>query len=83
MNIYLIIFSVLFNQLLVFISRKCSLSIKSSLFFYFILNMIYASTYEFFVRGKEVDIEQSIFNIFLISTVFAFLNLILSLFDKR
>lgn len=83
MNIFIIVFSVMFNQFIVYLSEKLGLSIKNSVLLYVFSNFIYSSVYEFFLRDSTVTLGQSIINIILVCIFFTIFNLALYKFNKH
>lgn len=75
MNMFLIVFSVLFNQFIVYLSEQLGLSIKKSVLLYIFSNFIYSSIYEFFLRDSVVTLKQSITNIVFVCIIFTVLDL--------
>jgi len=83
MNMFLIVFSVLFNQFIVYLSEQLGLSIKKSVLLYIFSNFIYSSIYEFFLRDSVVTLKQSITNIVFVCIIFTVLDLFLYKFNKN
>ena len=80
---FLIVFSVLFNQFIVYLSEQLGLSIKKSVLLYIFSNFIYSSIYEFFLRDSIVTLKQSIINIVFVCIIFTVLDLFLYKFNKN
>ena len=80
---FLIVFSVLFNQFIVYLSEQLGLSIKKSVLLYIFSNFIYSSIYEFFLRDSVVTLKQSITNIVFVCIIFTVLDLFLYKFNKN